>query len=889
MSFLLLGCMSSILFGGLNGMMEFRKSMQPDMAINLENIRFFTKDYLHRFYQNLTATKLPSEWRFPSFYIYADEKEFESLGSDLPASGKTQYRQGHLNVDKPEYSGEAQFRYRGGLALHWLYKKKSLRIKLPPYASYRNERQFNLVNPSTIYTLTDWVSYDMARSVGLLTPDYFPARVFINNATNGLHFFLSQIDESFLRKNRRMPGSIYSGDTIYIPNPFGKDEDGMNEKTFTDRGSGVSLMWNDHRLWEKDASRNASLTADRRDIKKFLEVANQVDPQEFMKNYEVYFDKEKFYLFWGLDTLVGGFHHDLYHNHKVYFDPYRGKFEPIEWDIRFWTVSMRTPENPLLKNVRLNPILEFERDLTTFNLWKRFSVDDIVSRIDNSSKELEHELKADPYRQHPDSNNRQFNLDKEVPFSISEYLHAIENLKLTYKKRHNIVKKTLDHSSIEYTVESLGYEQVGITFSVTGNSPVDVNLWSVIPQSLRSRVKIARRHESEILQVEKSETLERLFPGRKIVQGNIIGKADLWSTLTFGKERIEPSPLHYQFIINGVDLIDMGRIRELTAINAITGKTISPVPVQDLNNDEETKSVHPWELLIFNKVPKSVTLSGAVTVNQDLVFSKEQQVTISPGTTFKLSKGRSLIFFGKVIAVGTPANPIRFVPETKGDSWGSIIIQGEAASGSHLSHVQVTGGSVATYQLIDYPGQLNIHDVKSFKLDHCLIKNNSIGDDALHISYSVGEVDNCLFENTAFDALDMDIVQVAVSNSQFTNIGNDALDLMTSKVSIRNSTIVGAGDKCFSVGEESDVTIYDSRLFNCVTGIAVKDKSVAYVENLEFGGIGEKAIALYRKNTRYSEGGRISGRQLHGISQNDMYVGEGSQSNLTSESFSPTE
>ena len=91
-------------------MLEFRKSMEPGMSINMEKIRFFTKDYLLRFYYGLTADQLPAKSELPSFYIYADESEFESLDSDLPASGKTQYRQGHIMIDKPEFSSQMKFR-----------------------------------------------------------------------------------------------------------------------------------------------------------------------------------------------------------------------------------------------------------------------------------------------------------------------------------------------------------------------------------------------------------------------------------------------------------------------------------------------------------------------------------------------------------------------------------------------------------------------------------------------------------------------------------------------------------------------------------------------------------------------------------------------------------
>ena len=170
-------------------------------------------------------------------------------------------------------------------------------------------------------------------------------------------------------------------------------------------------------------------------------------------------------------------------------------------------------------------------------------------------------------------------------------------------------------------------------------------------------------------------------------------------------------------------------------------------------------------------------------------------------------------------------------------------------------------------------------------LEHCLIKDNSVGDDALHISYSTGEVSHCKFENTAFDALDMDIVQVTVSDSQFFNIGNDALDIMTSKVAINNVSIEGAGDKCYSLGEDSEVTIRHSQLYNCHTGIAVKDQSTAYIENLKFGEIQDSAIALYQKNPRYGAGGEINGKQLYGLTKKDIVVSEGSKNHISADAF----
>ena len=442
-SLLLLGIVSSFVLGGYRSYIAYTNAIDPLLQLNNATLRFFTKEYIQRRFYDLVVEPLPEKSEFPSFHLFADEQDIESLNSELPASGKTRFISGHLQVDKPEFSSEIQYRYRGGLPLHWLYKKKSLRIKLPPFTTFRGERQFNLVNPSTIHTVTDWISYNMSRSIGLLTPEYFPARVFINNETNGLHYFLSRIDESFLRKNKRMPGSIYEGDTIYVPNPFGADKTGY-ETSFLDE-DGLPRMWKDERLWDKGAARNAESKNDRRDIARFIEIVNLRSPLEFMDSFEAYFDKEKYYLFWGLDTLVGSYHHDLFHNHKIYFDPYKGKFEPIEWDLRFWSNIFHIKDialNPFLKQIILNPILEHERDLVTYSLMSRFPVAKVVSKIEDADNRIRAELAADPMRQAPDHRYGRFGQDKEVPFSMDEYDDAIEELKLTYQNRQKVPPKS---------------------------------------------------------------------------------------------------------------------------------------------------------------------------------------------------------------------------------------------------------------------------------------------------------------------------------------------------------------------------------------------------------------------------------------------------------------
>lgn len=889
LALLILTICGSILIGGINGLFKFRYSIGQTLDYDIKSIHFFTKEFITRQYNKLTAEPLPIVTTLPSFHLFVDEKDLESLEENLPASAKLQYIKSHLKIDNPAFSGEAQFRYRGGLPLHWLYDKKSIRVKLPPFSTYRNERRFDLVNPPLIFTILDWVSYDMARSIGLLTPEYFPARVFINNKTNGLHFFLSGINESLLRKNNRMPGSIYSGDSQFIPNPFGANT-GLGETTFrmaTD--SSVAALWSDERLWKKPASRNAESTDDREDIKEFFNIIDETNSLKFMQAFDTYFDKEKFYLFWGLDKLVGSYHHDLFHNHKIYFDPYKGKFEPIEWDIRFWSAKVTIPVTPLFKQILLNPILKYENDSIIYRLWRKFTVDHVIGMIDDADNIVRDELSADPYRQHSDSYNKYFGLDKVVPFSIDKYTDAIKDLKQTYKIRRRNIGELLNFSSASYLIQEIPENKIQITIAIDGNSPVDFDPWSIIPEALHKDVELFRVYRDKTFPVLNHGELDRLYPGTAI---NKYSEADMRAKtlLSFvnGKDNYSPSPIYYRYLIKGVNSSDVIKMNELTSRNAITSNIVTISKVDDLPDNVDTVSFHPWRLLPQTKsIKDEIVLSGEIEVYYDLVFTGEQKVTILPGTIFKLYINTSIFFYGKVIAKGTDELPIRFERMITDEPWGSVVIQGKKASGSYMGHVDISGGSVALRNLIHYPGQLNIHDVDSFRLENCTISNNSIGDDAVHIAYSQGTIKRCEFKNTAFDALDMDIVDVTVSDSKFFNIGNDAIDLMNSKTMIDNVNIVGSGDKCISVGEASQVTIQNSQLKNCQLGIAVKDQSIAQIENIEFSLEPGNAIALYRKNPRYSKGGELHGDRLFGITDKDIVVGDYSVNNIQKSAYLP--
>lgn len=881
LALMLIAVMVNLIFVGVKGVLAYKNSVQSDFSLSFATVKLFTNEYLARRYQQITTSQLPDRKDILEFRIYTAKSDLDSLNANLPASGKFQSVPAQIEFSGEEILFDADMRFRGGLPLHWLYDKKSYRINLPPYSTILGARKFNLVNPSTTNSIADIVSYEIAEQEGLLTPNFQQARVYVNDEYNGFHFYLEQPDESLLRNNSRMPGSIYSGDTLFKKDSFGASETARSALVYKDR-HGESLLWRDVRLWEKKASRNSESSGDKRDIEFYINTLNTKDPIEFYQRFNHFFDIDKYYSFWGIDTMVGGYHHDNFHNHKIYFDPYIGKFEPIEWDVRFWSalyLHKNLPINPLLRQIILNPVLEYERDQRTYVLMQKYSVLFMNRKIETISKLIRAELAADPFRQRPDILYGRFDINKVGPYSLQEYDISVIDLKKTFELRQKFLNLVMEDASADYSIIKINPRTYFLDVVVGGNSPLIFTPSNLFTDKSIGDFSIARMWKNQRTEINKNSD-EIIYPGRKAKVGNALGQTNSWAISAFGNEMFVNSPIKYRYMINFEKNIELGDLN-FRAENAITKRLVELRFKSELPESSDTESLHPWKLFAsYDKTHKNKELSGKIEVKTDMVFSKNTEVLIHPGTRFILSPGKSIFFYGKVTAIGTKQQPIVF-DSINSDVWGSIVVHGNRANGSAFKHIIVKGGSVARRNLVDYPGEFNIHQVEDFVMENCYFSNNMIGDDMLHIAYSKGRVSECLFEDSNADAIDIDIAIVKIEASTFNRIGNDAIDAMNSKLTVTDIKVTGAGDKCVSIGEKSNASIYRSVLSACEVGIAVKDESKLLVEELQFMNNKLKAISLYRKNPRYSRGGEIRGRSVTGITVSDIETDKYSKNMLT--------
>ncbi|MGC4065563.1 MAG: hypothetical protein QM784_13135 [Polyangiaceae bacterium] len=130
-----------------------------------------------------------------------------------------------------------------------------------------------------------------------------------------MYFFEGQPDEGLLRHERRMPGSIYSGAGAPI-----------NPKTK------ISSLFESAANWKKVGAIGDKAKQDTRELDALLAVIRDGDYRAFAAFTDVALDLDKFATFDAIDVVFGNNQHDYHQNHKLYFDPYKNRFEPIATD-----------------------------------------------------------------------------------------------------------------------------------------------------------------------------------------------------------------------------------------------------------------------------------------------------------------------------------------------------------------------------------------------------------------------------------------------------------------------------------------------------------------------------------------------------------------------------
>lgn len=253
--------------------------------------------------------------------------------------------------------------------------------------------------------------------------------------------------------------------------------------------------------------------------------------------------------------------------------------------------------------------------------------------------------------------------------------------------------------------------------------------------------------------------------------------------------------------------------------------------------------------------------AGDYYLNQDFIVPAGLQLVLEAGTTLSLGSNVSLTGSNGVEIKGTRAEPVTITSIDPLKPYGTFGILGNKKSTSHINYLYQSHGSERWVNGVFFSGGLSIHYNNSVTIKNSVFKNNQ-ADDGVNIKY----VPNVLIEATLFqdnyaDQIDLDYTNALILNAQFLNtkggdLNGDGLDLSGSKVIVSETLFNGFRDKGISIGESSEFFVYKSNLIRNVIGAAVKDRSSAYFERVNFSN-NDTDIAAYMKKDIFG-GGRVN-------------------------------
>ena len=764
--------------------------------------------------------------------LYFDKKFQEKLLINTPKSTKN-WQEGFYLLDNNKFK-KIMFRHRGDNPKNWLFEKKHFRIKTRKKDQFERHRYYDFFP----FNLEKYISGKIASQIGLITPTYEIVELFINEKSSGIYIQAEYINENFLRRNKFMPVNIYKGEHILTETVLGTTGD----------------LFNNASIWNKVSIFNKLKKNDKSDLEFFLKLLNdsEVDTYSYKKLIDK-IDINQWSKFSAYQILTQNYHNDYGHNMRLIVDSWSGKILPIAHD-------------PI---IRLNATNKIDIDLgfSSHGLHRflnknSFFIHETYKKLYDyltKYKVIENELKSLNKIEDKIITSEKRDLELQRKFFKNIKFTEIMSLSAKITQQASKERNTLASNLRDHELSLI---------KVFNSDPVA--FWNMIGKNIYINID----GYLPLSNIEFSFT--DIYPkwlGFDFNKNNIIDKDEKFFVNQHGKVNI-PITLYANRLSGAKNLYSLQDPETLTAntnfifttdIEAIPTKitSINPFTYKKTklkNKQNFSVPANKFNQPILNKKEKEdfTLISGNILIEKDMVYN--ESIKIAPGTRFKLDQGKSIIFRNTILALGSKNLPIIFESSdsNKNKIWGTIALQGIKSKGSILKNVIFDGGSGAIVDQIYYTSMLSLHDTKNVKLSNIILRNNHIYDDSLHLVYCDNiELDNIVINNAFGDALDIDISKnIIISNSKFINPVNDGIDLMESEVLIDASIMKGAGDKGISVGENSNLLLYNSKITENIIGIAVKDKSSVKAIYTTFDS-NNSNINAYQKNFQYGDGGSI--------------------------------
>lgn len=772
-----------------------------------------------------------------------------------------------------EYNGRTwpvRIRLRGDNPIHWAAKKQSWRVKFPKESPFNGARRIDLINPKAANLITDYLAYWLAERMGLPAPKIRFVNLEINNRLMGVYQETEHIDKYFLENHGMPVGNIY-GEKDKEPSWFG-----------------AYPIYDDVVFWRKHCDNENQAPDDFTEMAALITVLNDPSDDRFIKDIFNTLDREKFYR-WNCHALLcSSGHQDWFHNARLYFNPVRGLFEFIPWDLSgFWltrsyffdtprNVLGRLQYNPLSSRVLAHGPFRLERNRL---LWGFVKDPLFLEELLKEAELTRSTIRAAVYNDAMKETIGQW--PNRAAFTDKQFEDSVEELKKVTRTTFNRIREALEFNDLAAEFQVLdprgGGDHLGGAIAKIGLVNTASSAAALTGVTLPVTPKAPGRPTGnvELSLYEDSNGNGALdAPDRAVADFTWNPEAKYFTCGGFKSliypdlnDKLQPVLTRRNYFIvraagGGTPPLDADK----AVLSAANGVTDEPMEVSVQVVDErrlgmeipspatakEFRALYPGIRCSIVGLSTIVLDRGNHRIDETIVVPAGATLEIPPGTSLEFSPGRSLLCYGSLEARGTAREPIRFTAADLRNGWGVIALWRSGANGSVLVHCIIEYGGEARLQGGYFSGALSAY-YASVEVEDCIFRKNR-GDDAVNCKNADGFIRRCIFSDNAADAIDFDYCKGLIADNLIHLNGNDGIDCGTASPLISGNVISDCGDKGISLGERSQPLVFNNVIRGCTIGIASKDMSDPVIANNVIVD-NKTGIALYRKKSFFPGGG----------------------------------
>jgi hypothetical protein len=690
----------------------------------------------------------------------------------------------------------ADIRIKGDFLDHLEDKKWSFRIIVDGDDTLFDMKRFSIQHPKTRNYVYEWLYHQARAREGLVSLRYQFIDVTVNGEDWGIYALEEHFDKRLLENNELREGPIVRFN---------------EEMRWAER-----FLQRPHLPDPNPHEDNLFLTVD---IDTFQTGQMLTDPTTYAQHTQaIYllesfrrgdlqtsevFDIESLAKFYAINDLMGSQHSNSWGNIRFYFNPVTSLLEPIGYDgdsgLRIDALShdMGPAHGPLFfQKIFSDPLLVEEYIKTLERISEPEYLDSLLA---DTGDDLEQNLNI-LHSEYPD-----FEFSTDSLYQNQQFIKkALNPLKGLHAYIHQVNQNGIE---LELgNIQSLPIEVLGV--SVQGDVLFQPN----------QRVILSGRPTLEPDQVDY-EIIQIDFP----------------EDFTWSEEMMSDLILEYR-------LLGASQIRQ----EIIFPWSYLPDNFVDEDLIRSESNAHEFEFLEIDDAAQEIIVkAGAWTLDRDLIIPEESRFFMGAGTQLDLVGSAKILSYSPIELTGSEEQPI--VIQSSDSSGQGILVMGTEEI-SVVDYVSFDNLSNPTHGNWELTGAITFYEAPVL-ISHTRFMN-SRSEDALNIIRSKFSIEDSVFFETAFDALDADFSNGIIADTNFVNSGNDAVDVSGSAVDIRGLSINGAGDKGLSVGENSQVVAANLEISDALIGLASKDESSITIQNSEISN-SEYGVAAYVKKSEF--------------------------------------